>query len=187
MAQRKIIIEGGRPTNATLDMLYAQYEKTYNSAKARLEAKGYQMYLPKMRKRDFGVKFMAVLNTEQSKGTEWQSKGAMANSIIHKVIEEQKYEYSGIQAKSYQKALKSMYGLDAKLNDVRAGRIAQVEDLKDKLEEMNTYLKNHTVEEFRKAYPEEAKALEPYLEVAFGKMDGKQRQKLFGRAYFGSV
>lgn len=187
MAQRNIIIEGGRPTNATLDMLYAQYEKGYNSSKARLEANGYQMYLPKMRKRDFGVKFMAVLNTEQAKGKEWQSKGAMANAIIHKVIDEQKYEYSGTQAKSYKKALKAMYGVDAKLNDIRSGNVAQVEALKDKLEEMNNYLKTHTVEQFKEAYPKEYKEIEPYLDTAFGDMSGKQRQKLFGRAYFGSL
>lgn len=187
MATKKYIFEGGKPTNATLDYIYAQYSKTYDTTKARLMSEGYGMYLPKKRKQELGRYFMSIANEESARGKEYKSKGAMVNSIVHKIVDESKYEYTAAQARSYQKAIKFAYGKEVKIKDLRMGIVDDVEQLKKELEEINDILKDMPIEEFKEKYPDRYKRLEPYINVGFGKMSGKDRKALFGKAYFGSI
>ena len=153
---QKLQFIGNTPSDETFDILYQRYSKAYDSAKGKLRA-GQQMYLTKRNKREFREFYMAVANETPVSDT----PAATANQIINRMVEESRYEFSNIQARSYKKGLGSI-GIEATIIDIREGK-----------EDHNIRALEYELMERNKELKSEGK-------------DGYQRARIISQEFFGS-
>lgn len=113
---RNLTFVGNTPTEETFEILFERYKKAYDSQKGKLR-RGEKMFLLRRNYNEFKDYYLAVANETPVSST----AAATANSIITRMVEESRYEYSGKQAKAYTHGLTSI-GIAADLMDVRAGR-----------------------------------------------------------------
>lgn len=181
-----LVFADGYPTPDTFDVLYRRYKTKYSNAEKKLRD-GEEMYLKSSKKEEFKQLYLAEYNTAKfNKTLKGKTDTQIANWLVEKIVEDQRYHRSYKQAKSYQKAFRMM-GNEFDLHNIRGGRHeAEIAKLEDNLETINEAIKNGDEITLRQ-YISDPKALAQIKENWESlQKSGYTRKNFFGQYIFGS-